>query len=90
VPIERAVLVSAPTKDVAQRDADEHLQELGRLTDTAGASVEATLRQRLDAPHPKYYIGEGKVAELKELVRAHGGTLVVFDEELSPAQGKNL
>jgi GTPase len=84
------VLVSAPTKDVAQSDADEHLQELGRLTDTAGATVEATLRQRLDAPHPKYYIGEGKVAELKEVVRAHGGTLVVFDEELSPAQGKNL
>jgi GTPase len=60
------------------------------LTDTAGAIVEATLRQRLDAPHAKYFIGEGKVAELKELVRAHGGTLVVFDEELSPAQGKNL
>jgi GTPase len=84
------VLVSAPTKDVAQRDADEHLQELGRLTDTAGATVEASLRQRLDSPHPKYYIGEGKVAELKELIHEHGGTLVIFDEELSPAQGKNL
>jgi len=46
--------------------------------------------QRLDSPHPKYYIGEGKVAELKELVEATGATLVIFDEELSPAQGKNL
>jgi GTP-binding protein HflX len=52
--------------------------------------VEATLRQRLDAPHPKYYIGEGKVGELKDLVQERGATLVIFDEELNPAQGKNL
>jgi GTP-binding protein HflX len=49
-----------------------------------------TLRQRLDAPHPKFFIGEGKVGELRELVQDTGAGLVVFDEELSPAQGKNL
>jgi len=72
------------------RAAEEHLHELSRLADTAGAVVVGTLVQRLDSPHPKYYIGEGKVAELKELVEATGASLVIFDEELSPAQGKNL
>lgn len=72
------------------RAAEEHLHELSRLADTAGAVVVGTLLQRLDTPHPKYYIGEGKVAELKELVRATDASLVIFDEELSPAQGKNL
>src|SRR5690606_30286024 len=87
---ERAVLVSAPMKWESPREADEPLHELARLADTAGAVVVGTLVQRLDSPHPKYYIGEGKVVELKELVEATGASLVIFDEELSPAQGKNL
>ena len=84
------MLVSAPLKYVPQEEADEHLEELARLTDTAGANVVATLRQRLDSPHPKYFIGDGKVAELKSLVREKEAGLVIFDEELTPAQGKNL
>jgi GTPase len=71
-------------------ESDEHLEELGRLTDTAGADVVGTLQQRLDSPHPKFYIGEGKVGELKDLIAETGATLVIFDEELSPAQSKNL
>lgn len=71
-------------------EAEEHLAELGRLADTAGADVVGTLQQRLDSPHPKYFIGEGKVAELRDLVAAEGATLVIFDDELSPAQSKNL
>jgi GTP-binding protein HflX len=72
------------------QDADEHLTELARLTDTAGADVVGTLQQRLDSPHPKFYLGEGKVSELRELITQRRATLVIFDEELSPAQGKNL
>lgn len=82
--------MGAPTKDITSNIADEHVDELGRLADTAGALVVGQVRQRLDRPHPKYYIGEGKVAELKEVVKANKATLVLFDEELSPAQGKNL
>lgn len=89
-PRERAVLVAAPLKDIATEEATEHLEELGRLVDTAGAEVVGSLRQRLDSPHPKFFIGEGKVAELRELIQQTGAGLVVFDEELSPAQGKNL
>jgi GTPase len=84
------VLVAAPPKSMDLTDAEEHLAELGRLADTAGARVVGTLQQRLDSPHPKYFIGEGKVAELRELIASTGATLVVFDEELSPAQSKNL
>jgi GTP-binding protein HflX len=88
--IERAILVGGPTKETPYRVTEEHLEELGRLADTAGAEVVGTLIQRLDSPHPRHYIGEGKVAELRELVRETDATLIIFDDELSPAQGKNL
>jgi GTPase len=88
--VERAVLVGAPNKDVNTRIADEHLDELARLTDTAGGEVVAVVRQRLDAPHARLYIGEGKAEELKQAVQGASADLVIFDEELSPAQGKGL
>ena len=89
-PIDRAVLVGAPTKDVSRRVSEEHLEELAKLTQTAGGEVSSILRQRIDRPTPRFYIGEGKAQELKELLQASGANLVIFDEELSPAQGKNL
>ena len=82
--------MSARGRDTTQQEADEHLDELARLADTAGAVVEGTLRQRLDAPHPKYYIGDGKVNELLARIRESGVQLVIFDADLTPAQGRNL
>ena len=82
--------MAAPLKTQSLNEADEHLEELGRLTDTAGAEVVGNLQQRLDSPHPKYYIGEGKVNELRDLIAERRATLAIFDEELSPAQSKNL
>ena len=90
MPRERAVLVGTPQKGLPQQLADEHLEELGRLTDTAGPEVVGTLTQRIDKPHPRYYIGEGKAEELKDLVADTDATLIIFDDELSPAQGRNL
>ena len=84
------MLVSAPPRDLDPRIAEEHLEELARLTDTAGGRVVAIVRQRLDSPSPKTYIGEGKTEELKQVVESSEADLVIFDEELSPAQGKNL
>ena len=84
------MLVGAPTKDVGTTTAEEHLDELAELADTAGATVVERVRQRLDKPNPKFYVGEGKAEELKSAVQAAGANLVIFDEELSPAQGKNL
>lgn len=82
--------MGAPTRGAEQRLVDEHLEELGRLTETAGGIVTAILRQRIDAPNPRYFIGEGKAHELRSLVQSTEANLVIFDEELSPAQGKNL
>ncbi len=85
------MLVSAPSKrSFARQHADEHLEELGRLADTAGAVVVGTLTQLLDRPHPATYLGSGKVEELKALILSLDATLVLFDDELTPAQGKNI
>ena len=84
------MLVGAPDRDLPLRLADEHLEELARLTDTAGGSVVGTVVQRIDRPNPRFYIGEGKAKELADVVQAARADLVVFDEELSPAQGKGL
>ncbi len=90
-PTERAFLIGSPRRSTADAiHADEHLNELARLADTAGAQVVGRAIQRVEAPTPQFYIGEGKVEEVKQLAREAGATLVVFDEELSPVQGKNL
>ncbi len=89
-PRERALLVGAPLKSVPPELTEEHLEELGRLADTAGADIVGSLTQRLDTPHPKFHVGEGKAEELRELALETEATLIVFDEELTPAQGKNL
>ncbi len=90
-PIERAILVGAPRKGSSDaQNLTEHLDELARLADTAGADVVGRLTQQVPSPHPATLIGEGKVEELRALVEERGATLVIFDEELSPVQGANL
>jgi GTPase len=84
-------LVGAPRKgsdDATQ--VEEHLDELGRLADTAGAEVIGRTYQRVEAPTPNFYIGQGKVEELKSVLKDAGSTLVLFDEPLSPVQGQKL
>ena len=89
-PVDRAVLVGAHLKSLEERVALEHIEELARLTDTAGGEVVGVIRQRIAKPHPRFYIGKGKTDELREHVAATEANLVIFDEELTPAQGKAL
>ena len=90
-PAERAILVGAPRKGAnAKTLVTEHLEELARLADTAGATVVGTITQQLDRPNPSTYLGKGKIEELKALVADRQATLVIFDDELSPGQGKNV
>lgn len=89
-PREKAILVGAPSKSQAAAVTEEHLEELGRLADTAGVDVLDTFVQRLDSPHPRLYIGEGKAEELRQQVADQGATLIIMDDELSPRQGRNL
>ena len=74
--------------DAAQ--VDDHLDELGRLADTAGAEVVGRTHQRVEAPSPTFYLGQGKVDELKAILKDTGSTLLLFDEALSPVQGSSL
>ena len=90
-PVERAFLVGAPRRGTPDAvHAEDHLEELARLADTAGAKVVGRLIQRIDAPNPRQYLGEGKLEELRIEMAAAEATLIVFDDELTPAQGKNL
>lgn len=90
-PTERVILVGAPRKGtIARHHVDEHLEELERLTDTAGAQVVGLLTQQIDRPHPGTYLGKGKIEELRERVLDAKASLVIFDDELSPSQGKNI
>jgi GTP-binding protein HflX len=68
----------------------DHLEELTRLVDTAGADVVGRISQQITAPNPATLIGEGKVEEVARAVAESGASLVIFDEELSPVQGVNL
>ena len=85
---ERVVLVGVSEQD--GDDADDSLSELAELVKKAGATVVGTLIQRREKIHPGTYVGTGKVAEIAELVESTGATGIVCDDELSPAQQKNL
>ncbi len=76
--------------DLSRTVAEEHLEELAKLIGTAGASVVASVLGKRNAPDAGTYIGKGKAEEIKSLVESTGATLVVFDDDLSPAQARNL
>ena len=83
--------MGAPLKRAgARKSLEEHLRELERLADTAGAVVVGELTQQLDRPHPGTYLGKGKLEELKSMVRDKDASLIIFDDELSPSQGNNV
>ncbi len=105
-PIERAILVGAQIKGphgrangngssgsaapTRSQRMDEHLEELEQLADTAGATVVGQLTQQLDRPNPATYLGKGKIDELARAISDNRATLTIFDDELTPAQGKNI
>ena len=83
--------MGAPLKRAgARKSLDEHLRELERLADTAGAVVVGELTQQLDRPHPGTYLGKGKLDELKSMVRDRDASLIIFDDELTPSQGNTV
>jgi GTP-binding protein HflX len=87
---ERIVLVGVTGPREDELDTERHLDELALLVDTAGADAVARVIQRRHAPDPATYLGAGKVEELRGLCEAVDADTVVFDDELSPAQQRNL
>ena len=85
---ERVILVAVSTSD--EDDTEASLDELEELADTAGATAIGRLVQNREKIHPGTYLGSGKIGELREMVWEMGATGVICDDELSPAQLRNL
>lgn len=87
---EKAVLVGVITQLQKEEKAREYLDELAFLAETAGASPEKLFFQRLEYPNPKTYVGPGKLIEIKNFVDENEIGVVIFDDELSPKQLRNI
>lgn len=87
---ERAILVAVVLPRTRREEADEHLDELARLTETAGGVVVERLIQERDRLDAATFVGRGKAEELAASARGHHADLVIFDDDLSPAQVRNL
>lgn len=87
---ERVLLVGLARSHAEVPSAEVSLDELEALADTAGADTVERIVQVRDAPDPATYIGKGKAKEVVERARGLGADAIVFDEELAPAQGRNL
>lgn len=87
---ESAILVGAIMPGATRWDVEDSLNELEHLADTAGAHVTDRLAQPVSRVNASTYIGKGKVEELKQLVKSRKSDLVIFDDDLSPVQLRNL
>ena len=87
---ERCVLVGVITSEVTEEVAQEHLDELEFLAETAGAITVEKFFQKLPYPNPRTYVGTGKLEEIKQYMKALDIELIIFDDELSPSQLRNI
>ncbi len=87
---ERALLIGLEQDGVSKWDLRDSMEELAELANSAGAEVVNTVTQKLQKPTAPYYIGKGKAELIKESFKDQHVTSVIFDDELSPAQGRNL
>lgn len=87
---EKSILVGVIKKGTDRWEKEDHLEELALLADTAGAVVTDKVIQEKGKIDPAFYVGRGKAEELSELAKKHHADLIIFDDDLSPAQIRNL
>lgn len=87
---EKAILVGLINREQSAEKANEYLDELAFLAETLGAESIARFTQRLDTPDVRSFVGKGKLEEIKEYLEASEADLVIFDDDLSPSQLRNL
>ena len=87
---EHCLLVGVIHADITEEIAIEHIDELEFLAETAGAITKYRILQKLPYPNPKTYVGTGKLEEIKQYIKAADIDLVIFDDELSPSQLRNI
>jgi GTP-binding protein HflX len=88
--IERAILVGVITQEQDEQQVEEYLDELAFLAETAGANAVKRFTQKLSTPHPKSFVGTGKLQEIIDYVKKNEVGMVIFDDELSPSQTRNI
>ena len=87
---EKTIVVGIVTKEQDETKLNEYLDELEFLTFTAGGEVVKRFWQKLEKPHPKTFLGTGKIEEIHRYIVENEISSVIFDDELSPAQQKNI
>lgn len=87
---ERAVLVGVISNEETEEQVQDYLDELAFLTDTAGAIPIGQFTQKVGLPNPRTYIGSGKLTEIQQFIKTNDIDLVIFDDELSPSQLRNI
>jgi GTPase len=90
ITFEKTVLVGIITQNQPEEKLLEYLDELEFLTFTAGGSVMKRFFQKMERPNPKTFLGTGKMEEIHHYVKEHQISTVIFDDELSPSQQKNI
>jgi GTP-binding protein HflX len=88
--LERAILVGVTSRGAQRWETDDHLEELALLADTAGAVVIDKMIQDRDRIDPAYFVGKGKAGIIADLANTSEADIIVFDDDLSPAQARNL
>ncbi len=88
--LEKTVLVGIVTQNQSEEKLREYLDELEFLTFTAGGEVVKRFSQKLERPNPKTFLGTGKMEEIEQYIKTHQISTVIFDDELSPSQQKNI
>ena len=87
---EKTAIVGLVTQNQSEEKLNEYLDELEFLTFTAGGEVVKRFSQKTDKPHPKTFVGTGKLEEIKLYIKEHDINSVIFDDELTPSQQKNI
>lgn len=87
---ESAILIGVIGKDQTEEETTEYLDELAFLAETAGAATAGIFTQRIDTPHPRTFIGSGKLLEIKQFIDENEIEIAIFDDELQPTQLRNI
>jgi len=90
ISFEKTILAGIITKEQNEEKLTEYLDELEFLTYTAGGQVVKRFNQRMERPNPKTFLGTGKIEEIHLYIKEHDIKTIIFDDELSPAQQKNI
>jgi len=87
---ETVVLIGIVSNEIDRRAANEHIDELAFLVETAGGITRKSFLQSLSHPNPRTFVGSGKLEEIRQFIKAHEVDIAVFDDELSPSQLRNI